>query len=145
MEEGPPPGAVLRRVAVLFVLAVSCSGCASGGLGLDRLGVDETLVTASIVREGAARPDAERLSDEETIRNAVSSANLERLTSGSIPWANSSTGSRGEIAAIVERVEDGRLCRRFTVSRESFQGVALFRGEACLAAGGWSMSAFDEA
>jgi hypothetical protein len=136
---------VLRRGAVLVFLAAACAGCASGGLGLDGLGVDDTIATGSIAREGDGAPDAEQLSDEETIRNAVSSANLERLTGGSIPWANSATGSRGEISAIVERIEDGRLCRRFSVSRESFDGVALYRGEACLATGDWWMSAFEAA
>ncbi len=137
---------MLRRGAALLFLAAACAGCASGGLALDGLGVDETITTSSVAREGDGAPDAEQLSDEETIRNAVSSANLERLTGGSIPWANSATGSRGEISAIVERVEDGRLCRRFTVSRESFEGVALHRGEACLAAAGdWWLSAFDDA
>ena len=63
-----------------------------------------------------------------------------------IPWANAETGSRGAITALVESKERGVLCREFAVSRESFDGVGLFRGEVCAAGSGtWQMLSFAPA
>lgn len=41
---------------------------------------------------------------------------------------------------LAEDKAGGRLCRRFTTTRESFDGVALFVGEACMAGyGAWRL------
>jgi hypothetical protein len=64
--------------------------------------------------------------------------------SDGIGWANAGTGSRGAIRQIDERQETSRLCRRFLATRESYQGVHLYRGETCLGAARiWTMTAFD--
>ena len=61
----------------------------------------------------------------------------------SVPWANAGTGSRGSITGLAELKDKGQTCRRFKASRESFDGVAMFEGELCLAgAGGWRMQDF---
>lgn len=87
--------------------------------------------------------DHEKLSDKATIRNAVSSANIEELHAGSLPWANIDTGSRGAITDISEFSEAQIRCRKFTVSIESYEGVALHRGTACLVSSGeWKMIEF---
>ena len=62
----------------------------------------------------------------------MSSADIESLAGRSVPWANSDTGTRGVINGLVEFKREGLLCRRFSTSRESFDGVALFKGEACM-------------
>ncbi|TIR69061.1 MAG: hypothetical protein E5X15_27415, partial [Mesorhizobium sp.] len=37
----------------------------------------------------------------------------------------------------------GLTCRRFNATRESFDGVAMYQGELCIAdAGGWRMQEF---
>jgi hypothetical protein len=60
-----------------------------------------------------------------------------------VPWANAGTGSRGTITGLTEYKDEGPLCRRFTTSRESFDGVALYRGEVCMVApGAWRMESF---
>jgi hypothetical protein len=87
--------------------------------------------------------DQDRASDQATIRNAVSSADIQELGGQAVPWANSDTGSRGSITELAESSDNGQLCRRFTASRESFDGVALFKGEVCLAgAGAWRIQDF---
>ena len=87
--------------------------------------------------------DQDRTSDQTTIGNAVSSADIEQLGGQAVPWANTGTGSRGSITELVELKETGQTCRRFTASRESFDGVALFKGEVCLAgAGAWRVQDF---
>jgi hypothetical protein len=86
------------------------------------------------------------MSDETTIRNAVSSANLDGVSNGRLTWANSQTGSRGEVFGVVEYMDETRLCRRFGVSRESFQGISLYRGEVCMSiAGEWWVRTFESA
>ena len=69
------------------------------------------------------------MSDEATIRNAVSSADVAADRQRQIAWANADTGSRGAISALVESKEERHLCRKFTTTRESFDGVALYRGQ----------------
>lgn len=131
----------MLRVALLCFSILPLSACATGGLDLSKAEVDRTIVT------GGAQPSAnavpEQLSDETTIRNAVSSADLDELNGAPLAWANADTGSRGSIMALAEERQDGMLCRRFTTSRESFDGVSLFQGKACLApAGSWRMREF---
>lgn len=125
----------------LFLLA----GCVGSTLsGID--GVDSSLTTGSIPPPAPVAADPEGASDEATIRNAVSSVNLPELAGGRIPWANPGTGSRGEISAVREHRAGNVLCRGFTATRESYSGVTLHQGEACLEPGGeWRMRSFGPA
>lgn len=135
----------LRTVALLAA-ALSLSACAGGGFSLQKAEVDRSLVTGT-VQANSHPTDAERVSDEATIRNAVSAADVAGMDGGALAWANANTGSRGAISHLVERKdENGTLCRKFTTSRESFDGVGLYKGEVCLAgAGAWRMLAFQPA
>lgn len=118
-------------------------GCGAGGFSLEKAEVDQSILT-STVPATAARRDTVTASDETTIRNAVSSSDIATARGKPLPWANADTGSRGVITAMAERKqEDGLLCRSFTTSRESFDGVALYTGDVCTAgAGVWRMVAF---
>lgn len=117
----------------------------SGGLGLQP-GVDRSLVTSSISPAPDGSRDAERISDEATVRNAVSSADIEDLGGNPVPWANAGTGTRGAISDIVEYKDGSLICRRFATTRESFDGVRLFRGRVCMvSAGAWRLEKFEEA
>jgi surface antigen len=120
------------------------SACASGGFSLKQAEVDRTFYTSDIPAQEKARRDAGRISDEATIRNAVTSADIESLGGGAVVWANADTGARGSITGLAEYKDNGVLCRRFSTSRENFDGVALFKGEACMAsAGAWRMQSFE--
>jgi hypothetical protein len=119
------------------------SACGSGGFSLEKAEVDRSFYTSNV---DAARSsvEMERLSDEATIRNAVTSADIEQLAGAPLPWANAETGARGQITGIVEAKGKGTLCRTFSTSRESFDGVSMFRGEACMvASGAWRMVRFE--
>ncbi|MHA6644149.1 RT0821/Lpp0805 family surface protein [Mesorhizobium sp. A623] len=132
--------ASLKAGMLIGVLVVA--GCGAGGFSLEQAEVDRTLYTSSVP---AASPtdDSSLVADQATIRNAVSSADVETLAGQDIPWANSETGSRGAISQLTEDKSGGRLCRSFAASRESFDGVSLFKGEACMiAAGVWRLEAF---
>ncbi|MDH4985926.1 RT0821/Lpp0805 family surface protein [Aminobacter anthyllidis] len=131
---------------VLLLSLTTISACGAGGFSLEKAEVDRSLVTSKVPDDVNRTSDANRLSDETTIRNAVSSADVAELKGQAIPWANAETGSRGAITALVESNERGVLCREFAVSRESFDGVSLFKGEVCAAgSGAWQMLSFQPA
>jgi hypothetical protein len=129
--------------AALLAAMLPLCACASGGFSLEKAEIDQTILTGDVSQRGAPIADPERLSDEATIRNAVSSADIEGLNGVPLPWANAGTGSRGTITALAEHKDRGALCRRFTTSRESFDGISLYQGEVCMVApGAWRMESF---
>lgn len=126
--------------ALALGLCVFGTGCSI--TSITEKAVDSKLVTAAISPQTMATGDTQKVSDEVTVRNAVSS--IDPNPGQQIPWANADTGSRGAITALIERRENDTLCRSFTTTRESFDGVALYRGKACMDGGGtWQMMAFS--
>lgn len=123
--------------------AISLAGCGAKGFSFEDAVPDTSIVTGSISRDAPVVPDATTVSDEATIRNAVSSAAVDDIGEAGMGWANAGTGSRGTIRDVLETRDAGFLCRRFTASRESFEGVHLYRGETCLGSSkSWVMKAF---
>ncbi|MBS9719760.1 hypothetical protein JYU29_03555 [Tianweitania sp. BSSL-BM11] len=103
---------------------------------------DVGLTTSSVATPA---PDTQMASDQSIIRNAVSATDLQSVGQGGVSWANTDTGSRGAISSISEYAESnsGLTCRKFVVSRESYNGVSLYDGDACLVNGGaWQLRAF---
>lgn len=90
--------------------------------------VDRSISTSTIPRGNAG----EASSDETTVRNAISSVDLDRLGKRPLPWANASTGSAGVVTGIREEITNGVTCRRFETTRHSYQGIGNFSGRACL-------------
>ena len=135
-----------RRVFLWLSLtaALPLAACGTHGFSIEDAVADRSLVTGAISpQQPGPASDPAALSDELTIRNAVSSAAVDEVGEAGIGWANAGTGSRGTIREIHERRDDGFLCRSFTASRESFDGVHLYRGETCLGAAKlWVMKAF---
>ena len=116
---------------MLLLLVLSLSACATHGIeGATTDIVDQGTQTGSLPA-GTESPDPTRVSDETTIRNAVSSADPAQAKIEPLAWANAETGSRGSISQMMEKEEGGLLCRQFKASRESFDGVALYEGDAC--------------
>lgn len=129
-------------MAVIAVLmsGTVLSGCMSGLDVFSGDKVDSTIRTSTVANAGP-----ERLSDEVTVRNAVSSVDLSRSGGSAIPWANSASGSAGVISSIAENRDDaGRPCRDFVTTKHSYQGIANYSGRACLNnTGEWLLLAFD--
>jgi surface antigen len=133
---------MMSRAPVLAVLALVLGGCMGGGAPRDTAEPDPTILTGAVA-EPAPTTSVDYQSDEATIRNAVSAADLEIMAGAPLPWANADTGSRGAVHALAEVRNGANLCRSFTASRESFDGVAMYRGEACMVAPGqWRMQQF---
>jgi hypothetical protein len=135
-----------RREAACLLAVLALSGCGARGFSIEDAVPDRSIVTGSVSRQQPpAANDAVRTSDETTIGNAVSSAIVDEVGESGVGWANAATGSRGAISSILETKDRGYLCRRFTTSRESFDGVSLYSGETCLSpAKTWVMTSFSQ-
>lgn len=133
------------RLAFVCVLSLCLSGCTViSGKGLEEVAVDKSLTTASIPPVDPAVA-AETLSDSRTVRNAVSAADIARLDTAPVAWSNADTGASGTITAIRETRAGDAVCRQFTTSRQRFDGVALYAGEACTTGQGeWTLTRFSE-
>lgn len=114
---------------------------ASGSDFLSSAKVDHSVKTGAIAQ---TQPAADTVSDEVTVRNAVTSADLTKLKGQPLPWANASTGSAGVIDTIVENDASGQVCRQFRTTRHAYDGIANFYGKACMADGGeWQVLSFQ--
>ncbi len=134
---------IRRSVLLGPVLLAVLAGCA-GGIDLREAAVDETIKTGSIGTV-AGKPEDALLSDQSTIRDAVSSADPEALGEAGLAWANARTGSRGSVTTLVETTRRGLPCRRFVTSRESYDGIKRYTGEVCRVVGDlWQVRAFKE-
>jgi surface antigen len=132
-------GAV-KGIASAVVLCM-LSGCAMKDFSIENAVPDKAAVTGSIVP--AQQIDIKSSSDQNTIRNIVSALNFTQWGSKPLPWSNPETGSQGTITAIAEKKDGSGLCREFQTSRESFDGVMLYKGETCMQNGGqWALKSF---
>ena len=132
------------RATMILSAAILLPGCTiMGGEGSDEM-IDRSIVTGSIAAPPPP-PDLEQMSDSRTVRNAVSAANVASIDAEPLAWANADTGASGSITSIVEQRAGDRICRAFTTSRQRFDGVSLYAGEACTAgAGEWVLTRFSE-
>lgn len=139
-----PRGICATVRAIASIALLSLSGCGVGGFSLDKAGIDRSIVTGNVPSPvSGTATDAALAADQMTVRNAASSADLEELAGQSVAWANADTGSRGTISGISETKVKGELCRAFSSSRESFDGVTLYKARICMAgAGAWRIDEF---
>lgn len=119
------------------------SGCTATGPDLAGVAADRSLTTSSVHTQPQVPEDRDHLSDEMTVRNAVSSADPSEFSDGALAWSNSDTGSRGVVSAVQETKENDHPCRAFSTTLESYAGVSLYRGEICLGENGlWTVRDF---
>lgn len=138
----------LTKSLLSSVAGISVTACMlamlTGCVSLDLFGgekVDRSLSTASVPNN----QNTQTQSDDATIRNAVTSADLAKISDSPLPWANAATGSAGVVTAIREDRTSGFVCRDFDTTRHSFEGVASYSGQACLSeTGEWLMTRFNQ-
>jgi hypothetical protein len=130
------------RLSIVGIAILSLSGCVAGGFDfLSSAKVDRSVATGTVPQPA---PSTDTLSDEMTVRNAVTSADIQKLEGQPLPWANASTGSAGVIDTIVENTDSGQVCRQFRTTRHSYVGIAKFYGKTCLVGGGnWQLLSFQ--
>lgn len=132
----------------MIALLLGLGGCVVAGPGLGDM-VDESLITGSIAPAVKPAPAGvlegpDQVSDRRTVRNAVSAADIEGA-GGRYAWANPQTGASGVITALQEVRAGRQICRKFQTSRQRFDGIALYNGEACtVGEGEWALVRFDE-
>ena len=133
---------IFQRILVIYFAALALSSCGTMG-GLSKVDNDPALVTGSV--PGNRDINTAEVSDANTIRNAISAVDLSKASSVPFGWANRETGSAGTFSKVAETSKDGTVCRDFETSRESYEGVALFHGAACIGADGqWFMQEFAQ-
>nr|WP_244624836.1 RT0821/Lpp0805 family surface protein [Rhizobium daejeonense] len=102
--------------------------------------VDRSISTNTV----ATKRNTSSTSDELTVQNAVSSADLDKNAGNPLPWANAATGSAGVVTAIQEERDNGIVCRNFSTTRHSYEGIAYFAGKTCTTGSGqWQLMRFD--
>lgn len=124
-------GCIVRlcRSGLVLAVVLAASACGGGGF-LKKAETDPDLLTSG-VGSGTAVTDPNLAQDQATIRNVVTAVDTEEMAGNMIAWSNPATGSRGQVTGITEYTDQGALCRRYEVTRESFDGVNLFNGETC--------------
>ncbi|MGQ2969280.1 MAG: RT0821/Lpp0805 family surface protein [Allorhizobium sp.] len=136
-------GWCMRRSSILLIITATLplSGCF--GSSMDLFGsdtVDSSISTSTVAKKGNGTSH----SDELTVQSAVSSADLSKTEGKPLPWANATTGSAGVVTAIQEEKGDGMICRNFSTTRHSYEGIAYFSGKTCTAgSGSWQLMNFD--
>lgn len=145
----------LRRMAglaALMALGLAASGCAMRANAIDDALTTSAISMAEPTPSIATDPFAptrdtdaggtDRLIDEDTIRLAVTTADINQLPDGRLAWASAATGSSGAISDIAEIVVAGQTCRSFKAIRRAYDGVSLYDGEVCHdpRAGWWTRS-----
>jgi hypothetical protein len=124
--------------AALCLCVASLSACMGNGIGLgDAAGVDN-------VRTGSIpAPPSPAMVDAAAVQTAVSTADVKDVDGNPIPWANAQSGSAGVISSITEETVGSMVCRRFTTTRHSYQGIAKFDGNTCRTGDGdWTLTSF---
>ncbi|MEM0899245.1 MAG: RT0821/Lpp0805 family surface protein [Pseudomonadota bacterium] len=130
------------RYATIATVLAALGGCAVGTSAIDDSISTSALSLADATPTIASDPFIERdpsdglatdrLLDEDTMRLAVTTADLNAPLPNGVPWANASTGATGVIRTITQAEIDGQTCRAFTATRRAYDGVSLYRGEVCL-------------
>jgi len=134
----------IRRmaVAILVPTTIAMTGCAvntssiESALPSTAASLAEPAPTISAdpfaPREGETGGETDRILDEDTLRLAVTTADLDASGANVVPWANAATGSSGRISAITQYQKDGQICRAFDATRQAYDGTFLYNGEVCL-------------
>ncbi|SEK67268.1 RT0821/Lpp0805 family surface protein [Xaviernesmea oryzae] len=131
-------GFLLLRLSVMLGMSLALTGCFGTGADLAR-SVDTSLSTGAIPPKVASAD----MADAVTVKDVVTQANPSVNPETPIPWANSASGSAGVIERVEERREGTRVCRSFTTTRHSYQGIAKFDGDTCLDGNGiWIVRSF---
>lgn len=110
----------LGRALAIAALATCLHGCGSGMQGVLGSGIDSVLKTGSTPAPQVTDPNGPAI--------------LMALTQNPEPgveWENAEEGSRGKISSVDRKEENGVPCLAFQSTRESFDGIHLYEGEAC--------------
>lgn len=122
----------------LPLLAAAACSVSLGDLGALR--PDRTAVTHSVPVAGGGSAN-----DEGALRNSLLDALAELVSDPQAGVPLAWTGPNAEARGVVTWIgAEEDACRRFLSTRESFDGVALYKGMLCRApAAGWQLRSFE--
>lgn len=136
------------RVARLFlqtvslgILALAMSACTLSK-AVDTSDLQTEIVTGSYSKTAKAEGVDE--TDTEVIKIAVVKNEDTTKSSELLAWQNPDTGNSGTIIAIEKFVgPQGRQCKKFQTTVDSFMGISIYDGETCeMRKGLWTLSRF---
>ncbi|MBW8640154.1 hypothetical protein K1W69_23365 [Hoeflea sp. WL0058] len=100
------------------------AGCATNG-------PDYASLADPVSQPAPAGVATEQGSDENSILAAVAGAEPGTPPTVALAWTNEQNGNSGSVTIVGEEGKDTQLCRTFIASRQSYNGVSQFTGEAC--------------
>ena len=133
--------AATGNIALVAGAALLVQACSLGGNTLDDTAIEIAALADSsaattpnpfVENRDAEAGERDRMVDEDTIRNAVTSAGDDAIETGTVTWSNPSTGSSGLVSGIEQRKVAGQICRSFKATRHAYDGVTLYQGDVCL-------------
>ena len=128
--------------ATLVSLLLFFAGCTTGVLDLGQSGIDRSLVTGSIPAISSESLPLPEIAGMSAIVVTLSGAVGEGGATTPLAWEDHDNGVRGTVTHIAGG--PGDACRDFITTRESFDGVHLYRGQLCNdEAAGWQMRSFE--
>ncbi|WP_367715517.1 RT0821/Lpp0805 family surface protein [Nitratireductor sp. GISD-1A_MAKvit] len=122
----------LRLLQCLFfsVIVGLLAGCSVSALDLEGAGadIDRYAVTGSISPVMETSPALTLPAGTDAMLHAMV-AEMGAELDGALPlsWADEENGVRG----VISHIYDDGTCRSFVTTRESFDGISLYRGTAC--------------
>lgn len=127
--------------AVLLSLLPLMAGCTTGALDLGRQDVDRTMVTGAIPPAVPKTSPSPAISGTPALLAALAGASADDAVPMPLAWNDPESGARGAVTHLAGG--PGDVCRTFVTTRESFDGVGLYRGEFCAAGtDGWQIRGF---
>lgn len=130
-----------RKILLALAATLPLSGCFGGSMDLFGSDTVDSSISTNTISKGRTSGNG---SDELTVQSAVSSADLSKTDGKPLPWANATTGSAGVVTAIQEEKGQGVICRNFSTTRHSYEGIAYFSGKTCTSgSGNWQLLSFD--
>ncbi|KFB10774.1 hypothetical protein EL18_01814 [Nitratireductor basaltis] len=135
----------LAKMGMLTMLAFTLAACVGAGRGLETTArsIDRELTTATIAPQKPTLPEI-MLEDIPFMLSALTNVPEEADSTQSLRWENVETGARGVLTASATTA-DTPSCRAVTTTRESFEGINLYQGEACrLPSGSWFMKHLEK-
>ncbi len=131
---------LFRRLSVPVVL-ITLAGCSVSALDLEQPDIDPSIVTGSINPAAETSQSPMLPAGTEAMLHAMVAEMGEGLD-GALPlsWTDEDNGVRG----VISHIYDDGTCRSFVTTRESFDGISLYRGTACPSPEfGWQIQAFE--
>lgn len=145
-KQAPVGGMVSSSRTLLLVLIFATlpflAACSVSAIVPGQKEIDRAAVTGSISEDVTSPSRPASSGDEEALAAALGGLLAADSLSTPFPWQSADGERRGTVTFLAGEGDDG--CRGFITTRESFDGVALYRGRLCLDDhAGWQVRSFE--